>query len=195
MVCSLPRSTTPLSELSFKIRPSPGTNDHEVRVLIDGRDVLGDDHLGIDPPEFFAQFSIADVDRLLIGRCECGVVGCDDFLVDVERNPTEVMWHAREDLRFDRVQYESAIRFASNDYSWEDQKRRAERLVEEVLRGCRTEDGFAFQWASARIAPMVMKISFSKDGQQRLLEFGWDEATDENAVQGAQRLKGRLLGE
>jgi hypothetical protein len=186
---------TPVSELTFEIRPSPETNDHEVRVLVDGRDVLDEDHMGIDPRTFFAQFSNPNADRLLIGRCQCGAVGCSDYFVSVERDASEVRWRALEDLWFERAQYEETIRVASNDFSWEDQNRRAERLSEEILRGCHTEDGFTFQWASARIAPMVIKLSFVKDNQQKLLEFGWDGATDDSATHGAECLKRQLVAE
>jgi len=39
-----------VNKLSFKILPSPSTNDHELRILIDDQDFLG-----IDPPSFFSQ--------------------------------------------------------------------------------------------------------------------------------------------
>jgi hypothetical protein len=44
-----------VNKLSFKILPSPSTNDHELRILIDDQDFLGKDYLGIDPPSFFSQ--------------------------------------------------------------------------------------------------------------------------------------------
>ena len=181
-----------MSKLTFEIRPSPKTNDHELLVLVDGKTVLDEAHMGIDPPKFFAQFSKSDVGQLLIGRCRCGVVGCDDYFVAVESAPDIVTWRARKEIRFDRVEYEDALRNASRDFSWEDQKRRAERLAGEILRGCQTDDGFAFQWASARIAPMLIKLSFMKGDKQKLLEFGWDGTTDESVIQGARRFKRQL---
>jgi hypothetical protein len=182
-----------MSDLDFKIRPSPETNDHEVRVLVDGRDVLGEDYLGIDPHQFFAQFSNPDAGHLLIGRCRCGEVGCGDYRVSIERGPRDVKWHGTVDMEFDLAQYEEAVRRASNDFSWEDQKRRAERLTDDILRGCRTPGGFTFGWASARIAPNVIMLSFVRDGDQKMLQFTWDGVTDESATRGAERLKKRLV--
>jgi hypothetical protein len=46
--------------------------------LVDGQDFLGDQYLGLDPPEFFAQFD-SPKDYLAIDRCTCGVVGCGDY--------------------------------------------------------------------------------------------------------------------
>jgi|CXWL01.1.fsa_nt_gi hypothetical protein len=181
-----------MSKLTFEIRPSPETNDHELLVLVDGKTVLSEDYMGVDPPEFFAQFSKADAGQLLIGRCRCGVVGCGDYHVAVETAPDSVTWRERKEFRFDRGEYEGAVLNASRDFSWEDQKRRAERLAGEILNGCQTDDGAAFQWASARIAPMLMKLSFLKRDEQKLLEFGWDGATDESVVQGARRFRKQL---
>jgi hypothetical protein len=178
-----------MSELTFEIRPSPETNDHEVVVLVDGSKVLDDDFMGIDPPEFFAQFSKTRTGQLLIGRCRCGVVGCGDYLVTVEIAPEIVTWWGAKEFRFERAEYDKAIQRAASDFSWEDQQRRAERLAKMVLDGCRTEDGFTFQWASARIKPMSIELSFQKHGQQRMLEFGWDGATDQSAVEGAKRFR------
>ncbi|MBY9066748.1 hypothetical protein K1X12_07540 [Hyphomonas sp. WL0036] len=181
-----------MSKLTFEIKPSPSTNDHEVLVLVDGKTVLGEDHMGIDPREFFAQFISLNTDQLLVGRCQCGTVGCDDYFIAVETTPDYVLWKEPKVACFDRSEYEGAVREASRDFSWEDGKRRAERLTEEILGGRQTEDGFAFQWASARIAPLLMKLSFIKEGQQKLLEFAWDGATDESVVEGARQFKRQL---
>ncbi len=184
-----------MAELKFHIKPSPETNDHEVRVYIDGRDVLGNDYLGVDPPEFFAQFSNPASNRMLIGRCTCGVVGCCDEVVLVERNANDVTWRGRENHCFVRAHYEEAIESVSNDYSWEDKFRRAERLANDVLRGCEIKNGFLFQWTSARITSRVIKASFGKADQQKMYEFAWDEANDESATRGTEYLKKQLVDE
>lgn len=176
-----------MAKLTFEIKASPETNDHEVVVLVDDKPMLDDDHMGVDPPAFFAQFSKSDVGQLVIGRCRCGVVGCGDYTVTVETFPDSVSWRGNEEIRFDRSQYEAAVRNASVDFSWEDVNRRAERRVSEILKGCRTVGGFVFQWASARIAPM--SISFLRGDEQMILEFGWDGATDDSAIQGAERFR------
>jgi hypothetical protein len=173
-----------MNALTFEIRPSPETNDHEIRVLVDGVGVLENGQMGVDPPQFFRQFSEPQYQQLLIGRCGCGVVGCYDDIVAVEIGPSGVTWRGRNVFHFDRTHYDAAIRTASNDFSWEDSNRRAERLVGQILKGCEAE-GFIFEWASARIAPKVMNLSFMKDGRQKLLQFVWDGATDASATRGA----------
>ena len=182
-----------MNTLAFEIRPSPDTPDHEVRVRVDGRDLLDGVHIGVDPPEFFGQFAGGGANRLVIGRCACGLMGCDDTIVLVERGAYDVIWRAQEEFRFDRAHYEDAVRGAANDFSWEDAKRRAERLVGGILRGARTPDGFAFEWASARIAPLTIGLGFTKGGERKMLKFGWDGATDTSAIQGAKHLKRQLM--
>jgi hypothetical protein len=108
---------------------------------------------------------------------------------------SEVTWRGRENCCFVRVQYEEAVESASNDFSWEDKFRRAERLANDVLRGYRMKSGFLFQWTSARITSKVIKVSFGKDSQQKMYEFGWEEANDQSATRGAERLKQKLFDE
>ena len=183
-----------LSELTFEIRPSPATNDHEVRVLVDGRDILGDQYIGIDPPEFFCQFFQSDTEDLLVGRCCCGVVGCGDCIVTVARDREVVRWSGHKAFVFNRTQYDAAVQRAAQDSSWEDSNRRAERLVNDLLRGLRTQDGFQFDWASARMSPNVIKLSFSNDVTQKFVEFAWDGKTEESATRAASLQKEQLVG-
>lgn len=120
----------PISELALEVRPSPDSNDHEVLVLVDGRVLWGGANMGLDPPTLFEQLSNPRDSLVLIGRCKCGVVGCDDVYARVEHDPDVVRWRV--------------------DHSWEDTKRRAERLVADVLRGCSTHDGYDIAVRSSR---------------------------------------------
>jgi hypothetical protein len=74
-----------VNTLTFEISPSPSSNDHQVRIRIDGEDWLGGDYLGVDPPRFFAQATLESGGRVLVGRCGCGCEGCDDVHVDMVR--------------------------------------------------------------------------------------------------------------
>lgn len=152
-----------MNALGFKILPSSESNDHQVRILVDGQDWLGDEYLGIDPPEFFSQGSLlAGPFPLLVGRCVCGVVGCGDLLVDVLRDGDMISWTNPAGLRleFDYSEYTSLIDRASTDFSWEDVNRTAERLVNGEFRGTTLADGNVLDWASARVRPGVMTLSF-----------------------------------
>lgn len=181
-----------MNTLSFDIRPSEESNDHQVRILVDGKDFLGDQYLGLDPPEFFAQFN-APKEHLLIGRCTCGVVGCGDYPVSVLRS-TSVDWVVGGVViaQFDLHEYDRAISTAANDHTWETQGRRIERLVGSKLAGAVTTDGYDFEWASTRFKPGALTLHFVKDKglptyAYRLVDVSWDGRTDESALQAAQR--------
>lgn len=179
-----------LNTLSFAFRPSLESNDHQVRVLIDGRDWIGDGNLGLDPPQFFAQRELAGEGHLLIGRCTCGCVGCDDVVVEVQRADGVVSWIESPStrLRFDAEAFDRVIAAGRADTSWEDANRTAERLVDEVLKGMTINDEFTFSWASARIEKG--KISLSFDGpKQKIVGIGWDGVSPASAVESARRFR------
>ncbi|MCX7359302.1 MAG: hypothetical protein NT015_14315 [Alphaproteobacteria bacterium] len=180
-----------MSALSFNIVPSPDSNDHQVRILVDGADLLGDEYLGLDPVDFFAQFN-APKDTLLVGRCICGVIGCGDYLLDVRRSDT-VEWIARDVVaRFNAEDYDRVLSAASNDHSWETQGRRIERLINAEHAGAITTDGYDFDWASTRFKPGVLTLHFVKNiglptYAYRLVDLSWDGCTDESALRAARR--------
>lgn len=176
-----------MCSLAFSILPSPDTNDHEIRPLIDGEDILGKDFLGLDPPVFFNQETLTKGGYILIGRCTCGEAGCGNYGVTVELDREKVFWKDDSGLNlgFDRQAYESTIEAARNDHSWEDIKRRVERLTSVILHESQTKDGYIFDWASARIGENKITLSFSKDGFQQLFELAWDGRSDNNVEESA----------
>ncbi|MFN8323692.1 MAG: hypothetical protein U0T74_13605 [Chitinophagales bacterium] len=178
-----------MNTLSFKILPTDESHDHEVRILIDESDILGKDHLGIDPPEFFGQQNLDTKGQILIGRCSCGVVGCDDYTVYVNPQENKISWTNNNglNLEFDKSAYEKTISNAKIDHSWENKERRVERLTSEILKNTQTSGDYKFDWTSARIKENIITVSYSKDGQQELFEFRWDGETDQSALAGANR--------
>ena len=80
------------------------------------------------------------------------------------------------------------VTLTREDFSWEDTKRTAERLVSGVFAGVQIDDGYAFDWASARVREGVMTLSFSRSGAQKLLECSWDSQSPQDALAGARRL-------
>lgn len=178
-----------MNTLSFKILPTDESHDHEVRVLIDNSDILGQDHLGIDPPEFFGQQNLITDGQILIGRCSCGVVGCDDYSVSVNIFGDKITWTDSSglNLEFDKSAYVNNISNAQSDHSWENKERRVERLTLDILKNTKTISDYKFDWTSARIKENVITVSYSKDGQQKLFEYNWDGQTDQSAVTGANR--------
>jgi hypothetical protein len=178
-----------LHTLSFNILPSPESNDHEVRILIDNNDLLGSDYLGLDPPAFFSQPNFDQNGELMIGRCSCGVEGCCDFPVTVAVDGNIVSWTDQNglNLQFERKAYRNTIIAAQTDLSWEDAKRKVERLCTEILKESRTKDDFIFTWASARINDNQISLSYNRNGEQKLFLFDWDGEDDKSVLQNAAR--------
>jgi hypothetical protein len=174
--------------LRIEVSACPSSNDHEARLLVDDADWLGREQLGMDPPELEAQLCRKDGGPIIVGRCSCGVVGCSDVLVEVSRTGSRVEWRLGRShpLVFDAAAYDAElVRFAA-DRSWETLGRRVEREVAALFEGAVTEDGLGFDWASTRIRRGVVHLSFSAQSEQRLLDFSWDEATLESALDRAQ---------
>ena len=173
-----------IQTLNLFASDSPETNDHQLRPSIDGRDLLGNDHLGLDPPEFFRQPALRSHGELLIGRCECGVIGCDDRAVTVERDVNSVCWRlgSGHDLQFAVTDYDAELERAANDFSWESVGRHAERLVNAGLLGAVTSDGYRFRWSSTRIRPDTITLCFDRNGDQRLTDVEWNGKADHGVV-------------
>jgi hypothetical protein len=176
-----------MNRISFNILPSLDTNDHETRVLVDNEDLLGDDYVGVDPPSFFSQEPFDKSGILLIGRCTCGVEGCCDYTINASVNDDNIAWTNENGLQliFNRYDYISAFENCKRDYSWEDIKRKVERLSTEVLKNTQTIDNYNFNWASARINENQITLSYSKNGDQKLFYLAWDGQSDNDVVENA----------
>ena len=193
-----------MNTIRFEIYPSEESNDHQVRIIIDDFDFLGNDYLGIDPPSFFKQKNLFEAGELLIGRCTCGCEGCDDYPIQVSLGENTIIWSDSNGLRleFDKSEYENAVSVTKNDYSWEDKNRRVERYVSDLLRQTETKDKYIFNWASARIRENVITLSYSKQtGQksyeidQRLFEIVWDGKSVESGIVGVEKFIKEILYE
>lgn len=178
-----------INTLSFVACDSPETNDHQVRPYIDGHDWLGDDHLGLDPPKFFRQQSLRSTGDLIVGRCECGVGGCDDRTVVVERDASFVYWRtdSGSDVQFAETEYIVELDRAFNDYTWESVGRTAERLVDAALSGVTNSNGFVFRWSSTRIRPDTLTLCFERNGDQQLADLPWSGNADGEVISAALR--------
>jgi len=111
--------------------------------------------------------------------------------VRLHRHATAVEWRSDTGpllLVFDAEQYDSEVARFSADHTWEDAGRTAERLVGEIFSGSKLENDLSFKWASTRIEPGLVHLSFSGGAGQHLLEFSWDGVTVESALQRARQL-------
>jgi len=174
--------------IALQFESSPYSNDHQVRPVIDGIDLLrdmGDDLLGLDPPQLFRQPALSRGGDLVVGRCSCGDAGCGAVRVDVEVADRSVTWQVGTErtYHFELQQYLECIERASRNTSWESVGRTAERLVSLVDFSRMADRGYRFEWASTRITRACVTLSFSKDGKQRLFQVEWDDMRAEDAEQ------------
>ncbi|KQW29489.1 hypothetical protein ASE36_13780 [Rhizobium sp. Root274] len=185
-----------MSNLSYQILPNDDDNTYEVRFIVDGTDWIGDDHLGLDPPDIIRQLTQGHKGNLIIGRCSCGCMGCDDVSVHVRRAATSVEWssHNRATAIFDADYYDQQVSMLSKDFAWEPLNRTVERHLDAMFSSKVTDDGYRYDWASTRIKAGVINISVTKEHHQKLLEFSWDGTTIESAMtRGRQLLKERFV--
>lgn len=179
-----------MNTLKIAVEPSLETNDHQARLIVDKNDWLGEDSAGLDPPMLRNQLS-SGTSKKIVGRCACGVVGCDDTVVEVVREDGIVKWQPERGnpLVFEAAVYDAEVDRFRRDKSWETIERAVEREVDEILRDTNLKHGFKFEWASARVRDGFITLSYGKPSKnsehQRLLKFAWDGLSVENAIEGA----------
>ena len=178
-----------MKTLSFTFHPCEESHDHEVRVLIDGIDILTSvdkTSLGLDPVEFFDQPALDVGGELLIGRCGCACVGCCDTVVSSTHQDDVVVWKSDHsglsEVRFIKVEYLESIRNGRMDTSWENLERTAERLIGKLDFSTFLDRGMVFQWASARMQPDKIALSFLRSGKQELIYVDWNHRDPQEAV-------------
>lgn len=121
----------PYRQLRIDIRPSPETNDHEVRFFGDGDDIIArfwDDMMGLDPDDILVEPCPLDASskphKATVARCSCGVIGCGSIEVNIERSPVDIKWFwgeagSPQALSFLAASYDEELRRALSDTSWE----------------------------------------------------------------------------
>lgn len=169
---------------TIAVEPSIETNDHQARLLVDGRDWLGPEFAGLDPPMLEAELLGKGVGALVLGRCRCGVPGCNDLKVEVKRTERSVEWWAPGAalLRFNPAKYDAEVARFARDKAWETPGRTVEREVDRLFRGTTIRGGLEFQWASTRIQEGFVRLSFGKGQRQKFLKFRWDGARVADAL-------------
>lgn len=184
------------ARLRIAVSASPDTNDHQARLLVDGLDWLGPGQLGLDPVDLRRRLIDVGEGRAIVGRCTCGVIGCGDVQVDVLRSADNVTWRAGDQtLEFDIADYDAELHRFAHDTSWETLGRTVEREVAALFADTVAEGGRTLDWASTRIRPGAVHLSFSRDGQpQLLLEFDWDEVSPDAALERARAFRRERFG-
>jgi len=72
------------STLTIAVEAVIATNDHQARLFIDGKDWLGPEFLGLDPPMLKTEL-LAEDGYLIVGRCRCGYVECSNLSAEIRR--------------------------------------------------------------------------------------------------------------
>ena len=129
--------------------------------------------------------------RVLVGRCDCGCIGCSDVFAEVQFVEHQVVWQLSDKTYlFEIAPYKSTLIEAASDHSWEDIGRRVERILSERVRvddRWVTEDTH-FDWVSTRCSPNQLTYSFTTAGQQATFSTGWDAETEADAIMAHDRL-------
>ncbi len=161
-----------MDKIEFHIQPSSGSPDHEVRILVNGIDIIPDKMLGLDPVDgweesLLGQEALTSPGELIYARCSCGVVGCGSDAVDVTRSESAVTWTfkwtSKKSFTFDARQYDSAIAELKSDFGWETPERTAERLIKNLDFNRFLAQGLELEWVSGRTEN---KITLSFDLQE-----------------------------
>lgn len=115
---------TPL-DIRFLVRNSPlpqAEEAAEVRILIDGEDLLDEESLGPEPRNFFRELQTeARLFKVAIELCSCGESSCPpDTVASVRQAEDEIEWYdlpaPRRSLIFEPGQYREAIAVAAKGW-------------------------------------------------------------------------------
>lgn len=183
-------------ELRIEVRPSPETNDHEVRLLGNGEslvDRLSSGLIGLDPDDLLTYTTCplraeSESHRATIGRCSCGIIGCGSVEVEIRREHDQVVWMAMDSslqVRFLAAQYDGEVERALQDRTWETPERTAARLISQAVdRAALAQRGFEFSWASGRCRNGLMTVSLvlTPGPYQVLISVPWDGENIEGVV-------------
>jgi hypothetical protein len=191
-------------ELRFQVIPAPESNDHQVRIWIDGKDLIASyapEMLGMDPDDLLDYDVLAPRDmphEETIARCGCGEVGCGHASVTISLDGNRVVWDSWGGdltsrnpgaLKFSKDKYLNVLNNALADHTWETAERTAARILKSLVnRDALFVDKLKYQWASGRVNDGEFTISLQGplESHQILLHVPWrDESPQEIAEKAA----------
>ena len=180
------------------IRPSPETNDHDVRFFGDGDDIIArfwNDMMGLDPDDILVTPCLLDAGSkphtATVARCNCGVIGCGSIEVNIERLVDHIKWSwdeagSRRALSFVAMNYDQELRRALADTNWETPDRTAARiLANQVDREAPASHGFTFTWSSGRIRRDMFSVALKLEPgpYQVIVHLPWSGTPPEAIAQ------------
>jgi len=199
---------TQLNTIAFRVFPSPDTNDHEVKIFVDGEPFIAKhwpDMMGMDPDDLLSHRELVPRDQAhesTVVRCGCGIVGCGSAWVRISAQGDRVTWDSWQGdtgkppaptLVFARDQYMQAVKDAIEDHSWETPDRTAARILGSLVdHSILALNNLKYQWASGRLRDATLTISLSgpPSYHQILVHVPWnDQSPHEIAREAADILK------
>ena len=192
--------------IRFLVVPSPDTNDHEVKVFIDGEEFISRqwaNMMGMDPDQLLSYRHLSaqeEPHEATVVRCGCGEVGCGSASVRISAQGDRVIWddwqgdtggRPTKPLIFDRNQYMKAVKDAIEDHSWETPDRTAARILASIVdHSILAENNLKYQWASGRIrhATLTVSLSGTEGCDHILVHLDWKEQSAEEIAREAARL-------
>jgi hypothetical protein len=197
---------TEVKSIAFQVVPSPETNDHEVKILMDGRNFIAEhwpDMMGMDPDDVLSYAALSPRDEpheTTVVRCGCGIVGCGSAWVRISSERDLVIWDNWQGdtgkppagtLVFNRNQYLRAVKHAVEDRSWETPDRTAARMLVSIVdQAVLAASKLEYQWASGRIRHDALTISLGgpEGCHQILVHVPWDKQSPEEVAREAAAL-------
>ena len=157
-----------------EIRPSPQTNDHEVRFFADGEDIIDrywNGMIGLDPDDILVTpcplLGGRESHRITVARCSCGEIGCGSVEVEVTRSRERVDWTwsrpgSSETLEFLAPVYDAEVTRRLSDTTWETPDRTAARLLAGTVdREALRRHGLSYSWGSGRVCKGTFTVSLN----------------------------------
>jgi hypothetical protein len=197
-----------LNTIVFRVFPSPETNSHEVRILVDDKPFIAEHWpamMGMDPEDFLTYRELMprhQPHKTIVARCRCGCVGCGNVRVRISADGNRITWDAwRGDksspsaptLTFEGDQYTQAVGDAVENHSWETPDRTAARILRSLVDHAVLErHNLKFEWASGRCRSTTLTISLGgpEGYHQILVQVPWNQQSpDKIAREAAEILK------
>jgi len=176
-----------LPVFQIKVQPSPETNDHEVCLFADGKNLIEyfeKEMMGMDPDDLLVEPSplhaYTEPHKAIIARCYCGVTGCGNVPVHINRDEAVVTWTGiYSDVTgcFAPEQYEAEVERAVHDFSWETPDRTAARQIRNAIdKDLLARNCLRFEGASDKAHSSTMTVSLEQrpGPYQLLLHLPWD---------------------
>lgn len=163
----------------------PATTEHvggyEVQVFVNEVEMTSRGAgMGMDPFELLYPVNLLRATpepvRVPIARCGCGVYGCSETDVIIQRDEWSVTWIWDKKVpgphtRFFADEYDAAVQELLDDHSWEEPVDTAMRLISTGLdHGKLAAEGFALEWQWPDVDADRLRVALSWGDYQVFLD-------------------------